>query len=110
MQSVSAARVSHRSSLYDAGHAGSSSRGGSETAALMDTREKIRALAAAAKVAVGLRQRGARLRLIAGYFDVLTPGHVRRLRELADGQPIMAAVLDPPDPLLPARARAELAA
>ena len=76
----------------------------------MDTREKIIDLARAAEIADGLRRDGVRLKLVAGYFDVLTPDHVRRLRALAGGQPLLCAVLDPPHPLLPSRARAELAA
>ena len=76
----------------------------------MDTREKILDLAGAAAVAAGLRSRGVKWKLVAGYFDVLTPGQVRELATLADGTPVMAAVVDPPHPLLAARARAELAA
>ena len=76
----------------------------------MDTREKIVDLARAAEIAACLRRQGAGLRLVAGYFDVLTSDHVRRLDALAGGQPLMLVVLDPPHPLLPARARAELAA
>jgi hypothetical protein len=72
----------------------------------MDTRAKIIDLASAAR----LRRPGVRLRLVAGYFDVLTPDLVRRLGSLSDGAQLMAVVLDPPDPLLPSRARAELAA
>ena len=72
----------------------------------MDTRAKIIDLASAAR----LRRPGVRLKLIAGYFDVLTPDLVSRLRSLADGGLLMAVVVDPPNPLLPARARAELAA
>jgi bifunctional ADP-heptose synthase (sugar kinase/adenylyltransferase) len=76
----------------------------------MDTRTKIVDLPAAAAIAARLRSGGARLKLVAGYFDVLTPDEVRRMRSLSDGQQLMIAVLDPPNPLLPARARAELAA
>ena len=76
----------------------------------MDTREKIIDLAKAAEIAAGLHRQGARVKLVAGYFDVLTPDHVRRFRDLADGQPLLAVVLDRPDALLGARARAELAA
>jgi bifunctional ADP-heptose synthase (sugar kinase/adenylyltransferase) len=72
----------------------------------MDTRVKIIDLASAAR----LRRAGVRLKLVAGYFDVLTPDLVSRLRSLADGGMLMAVVADPPNPLLPARARAELAA
>jgi len=76
----------------------------------MDTREKIIDLSRAAEIAAARRRQGEPVKLVAGYFDVLTPDHVRRFRELADGRVIMAAVLDPPDPLLGPRARAELAA
>jgi bifunctional ADP-heptose synthase (sugar kinase/adenylyltransferase) len=76
----------------------------------MDTRDKIIDLSRAADVAADLRTRGARPKLVAGYFDVLTPDHIRRLRALSNGQPLIAAVLDPPEPLLGPRARAELAA
>ena len=72
----------------------------------MDTRMKIIDLATAAR----LRGPGARLKLVAGYFDVLTPDLVRRLRSLSDGARLIAVVLDPPKPLLPPQARAELAA
>ena len=72
----------------------------------MDTRMKIIDFATAAR----LRSPGVRLKLVAGYFDVLTPDLVRRLRSLADGARLIAVVLDPPKPLLPAQARAELAA
>lgn len=76
----------------------------------MDTREKIVDLAAAAAIAATLRSQGARVKLIAGYFDVLTPDHVRRIAALSDGRTLMVAVLDPPHPLMARRARAELAA
>jgi hypothetical protein len=72
----------------------------------MDTRAKIIDLASAAR----LRRPGVRLKLVTGYFDVLTPDLVRRLRSLSDGGRLIAFVLDPPNPLLPSRARAELAA
>ena len=76
----------------------------------MDTREKIIDLATAAEIAAARRSQGEPVKLVAGYFDVLTPALVRRLRELVDGRALMAAVLNPPDPLLGPRARAELAA
>ena len=72
----------------------------------MDTRAKIIDLASAAR----LRRPGVRLKVVTGYFDVLTPDLVRRLRSLSDGGRLIAVVLDPPNPLLPSRARAELAA
>lgn len=72
----------------------------------MDTRAKIIDLASA----VMLRHRGVRVTLVTGYFDVLTPELVRRLHSLSDGRRLIAVVLDPPNPLLTSRARAELAA
>ena len=49
--------------------------------------------------------------VVNGYFDPLTAGHVRRLRELhAQAGHLIAVVVDPAEPLLPARARAELVA
>jgi hypothetical protein len=72
----------------------------------MDTREKIIDLASAAR----LQRDGARLKVVIGSFDVLTPDLVRRLKSLSGGRRLIAVVLDPPNPLLPAQARAELAA
>jgi hypothetical protein len=51
------------------------------------------------------------VRVIVGYFDPIYAAQIRALMELARSHSIVvAAVADPPDPLLPARARAELAA
>ncbi len=72
----------------------------------MDTRAKIIDLASAAS----LQRQGARLKVVTGYFDVLTPDLVRRLQGLSDGARLIAVVLNPPAPLLPPQARAELAA
>jgi hypothetical protein len=72
----------------------------------MDTRAKIIDLASASS----LRRQGVRLKVVTGHFDVLTPALVRRLQGLSDGARLIAVVLDPPAPLLPAQARAELAA
>jgi bifunctional ADP-heptose synthase (sugar kinase/adenylyltransferase) len=72
----------------------------------MDTRAKIIDLAPVAR----LRRPAARLKLVVGYFDVLTPDLVRSLQSLSDGALLIAVVLDPANPLLPSRARAELAA
>jgi hypothetical protein len=45
------------------------------------------------------------------HLDPLTADHVRRLAELAaQPRPLVVAVADPPDPLLPLASRAELAA
>ena len=54
---------------------------------------------------------GTESKAIVGYFDPMHAGHVRRLRELSsDGKPIAVIVADPPEPILPTRARAELVA
>lgn len=46
--------------------------------------------------------------LVAGYFDPVVADHARRLEAIGPG--LTVCLLDPPDPLLPARARAELLA
>jgi hypothetical protein len=74
----------------------------------LDTREKILDLTTALAISENWRRNGVHWKLVAGYFDVLTPDHVRDLQ--SHRNPLMAAVLDPPDALLPAQARAELAA
>lgn len=77
----------------------------------MDTRDKIVDCERTAVLVGGLRARGVALKVVLGYFDVLAAEHVRRLREIADGAgALFVAVLDPPSPLLDARARAELVA
>src|SRR5678809_491291 len=77
----------------------------------MDTRNKIIPPDRAALLAGELRDRGAAVRVVTGYFDVLVADHVRRLREIAAGSgAVFALVLDPPLPLLSRRARAELVA
>lgn len=77
----------------------------------MDSREKIVTVEQAASLAERGRAAGTRLRAITGHFDPLLASHARRLAELArpDGL-LFALIADPPDPLLPARARAELVA
>ena len=72
----------------------------------MDSREKItgagRALASASPSDTVI---------VAGYFDPLLAVHARRLRELrSDARRLVVMILDPPDPALPLRARAELVA
>jgi len=48
---------------------------------------------------------------VTGYFDPLLAAHAERLAELkAEGRPLIAAIADPENPILPARARAELVA
>ena len=77
----------------------------------MDTRNKIIPPDRAALLAGELRDRGAAVRVVTGYFDVLVADHVRRLREIAgESGAVFALVLDPPQPLLSRRARAELVA
>lgn len=74
----------------------------------MDTRAKIIDAARLEEV-----QRNGRLRIVSGYFDVLLAEHVRRLREIRAADPgatLVVALRIPPDPLLDARARAELVA
>ncbi|MGH9718856.1 MAG: hypothetical protein ACRD8O_01470 [Bryobacteraceae bacterium] len=74
----------------------------------MDTRSKILTLDEAARISDRRR-----VVLVTGYFDVLLASHVRRLEEIAASHlrhDMMVAVLDPPRPLLPAVARAELVA
>ena len=49
--------------------------------------------------------------VVAAYFDPMVASHTQRLRELAEKHgPLAICICDPPDPLLPAQARAELAA
>ena len=74
----------------------------------MDTRNKIIDEGRARETAA----RG-RVRAVVGYFDPLLAAHAARFREIRGGAPgeaVMALVLDPPEPLLELRARAELVA
>jgi hypothetical protein len=51
------------------------------------------------------------VRVIVGYFDPIHAAQIRELRKLAPAEAtIVAAIDDPPDPLLPTSGRAELAA
>ncbi len=71
----------------------------------MDTRTKIISAAEAARVAAS----GAVV--VTGYFDPLLAAHAERLAGLKRaGLPLMAAIAEPENPILPARARAELVA
>ncbi len=77
----------------------------------MDTRDKIIALERAVEIIVELRGRGIKPKIVTGYFDVLLASHVRRLREVRNGSDrLLVMVLDPPEPVLASRARAELVA
>jgi bifunctional ADP-heptose synthase (sugar kinase/adenylyltransferase) len=72
----------------------------------VDSRSKILTMEQAAE-----RFAGRGVRLVSGHFDPLLPEHARRLAGLAaPGVLLVVAVTDPPEPILPARARAELVA
>jgi bifunctional ADP-heptose synthase (sugar kinase/adenylyltransferase) len=79
--------------------------------AVMDTRTKIIEPERAGARLQELREQGRAVKVVTGYFDVLVAEHVARLREI-DRTPgtLFVLVLDPPAPLLGARARAELVA
>jgi bifunctional ADP-heptose synthase (sugar kinase/adenylyltransferase) len=76
----------------------------------VDTRTKVLGPGAAREAAARARREGKRVRLLTGYFDPLVAAHVRALEQAADGAVLFAAVSDPPQPILPAAARAELVA
>lgn len=49
--------------------------------------------------------------MVSGYFDPLMASHTQRLAELKrDGAPLLVLIATPSDPILSARARAELVA
>lgn len=74
----------------------------------MDTRSKI---ASTAEALARFQALPAPIRLVAGHFDPLLAAHAARLRELHPEPGSLAVLLlDPPDPIYPARARAELLA
>jgi len=67
---------------------------------MLDTRTKIVAA-----------ERLAGRTVVAAYFDPVVATHAQRFHELAmEHGPLAVCVCDPPNPLLPVRARAELAA
>src|SRR5579863_6742768 len=75
----------------------------------MDTRNKIIEPQNAVLLSQELSRKG--VKVVTGYFDVIVAEHVRRLSEIKNGSgPLVVVVLDPPEPVLPARARAELVA
>lgn len=77
----------------------------------MDTRHKILTAAAAVEAVRAMRAKGTPVTVVKGYFDPLLAGHARRLAEIAEpGGVLMAVVMEPERPILPARARAELVA
>ena len=70
----------------------------------MDTRNKI----------VSAQDAAARMPhmafLVSGWFDPLLAVHAARIDEIPEQFAVVVLIVDPPDPLLPARARAELVA
>ena len=66
----------------------------------MDTRSKILTLDEAGSVEATV--------LVIGYFDPVLADHASRLASY--GSPLVVSLLDPPEEMLPARARAELVA
>lgn len=49
--------------------------------------------------------------IVSGYFDPLLASHAERLQSLKrEGTPLLVLIADPGNPILPARARAELVA
>ena len=71
----------------------------------MDTRTKIIDAAQAARIA----QEGATV--VSGYFDPMIASHAERLAALKrDGESLLVLISTPPDPILPATARAQLVA
>jgi hypothetical protein len=69
----------------------------------MDTRSKIAGPGTVAAVKPGLR-------VVSGYFDPLLRAHVDELEQLSAGGGLAVVIVEPEEPLLPARARAELVA
>jgi bifunctional ADP-heptose synthase (sugar kinase/adenylyltransferase) len=77
----------------------------------VDTRSKIITPEEAISVAGRARGQGNRVVLVTGYFDPLVAAHARRLEEIAAGdRTVIVVVNNPVKAVLPARARAELAA
>jgi hypothetical protein len=71
----------------------------------VDTRTKIVPAAEAARLAA------AGVTVVSGYFDPLLAAHAERLQHLKQAStPLLVAIAEPPNPILPARARAELVA
>ena len=77
----------------------------------MDTRSKIVERGGASAFVARQRAEGRPVAGISGFFDVLTAAHVRRMESVRRlGCALVVAVHDPAEPLMPARARAELVA
>jgi hypothetical protein len=77
----------------------------------VDTRRKIIAAADAGRLIQDLQKVGAPWLVVAGYFDPVIGSHVRRIEEIARNcETLVVSLLTPSRELLPAGARAELAA
>lgn len=77
----------------------------------MDTRSKILTPEQAVEAAGRARKKGIRIVLVTGRFDPLLAAHARRLEEIGAEDGVLIAVIgNPAQPLLAARARAELVA
>jgi bifunctional ADP-heptose synthase (sugar kinase/adenylyltransferase) len=77
----------------------------------LDTRKKIVTAAQAVEIVRRLRAEGRSVRFATGWFDPLVVAHTQRLEPLRGGAArVMVIVTDPVQPILPARARAELVA
>lgn len=77
----------------------------------MDTRRKIVSGPDCASRLEQLEQAGAPVTLVSGFFDPVLQIHAARLDAARPAHGLLAVlILDPPEPILPARARAELVA
>ncbi len=78
----------------------------------MDTRRKIVSAAEAVEAARRRRREGGKVAVETGSFDVLQAAHARELAEACGGgDPLLVAVIiQPAEPVLSARARAEMVA
>ena len=77
----------------------------------MDTRSKILTPAEAIETAGRLRNEGKTTKLVTGCFDPLLSAHAQRLKMIRDGAAVLIVVIvEPEQPLMTARARAELVA
>ncbi|MEX2262482.1 MAG: hypothetical protein WD696_11045 [Bryobacteraceae bacterium] len=85
--------------------------GALEEGGLIDTRRKILDAVQALALARQWRGEGVRPIVVTGCFDLLHAAHARRLAAISKpGRPLLVIVSEPRDPVLPARARAELVA
>ncbi len=77
----------------------------------MDSREKIVSGRECRSRLAALKAAKSGLRLVSGYFDPLLAWHAERIEEArGEAGALAVTILEPPDPILPARARAELVA